>query len=304
MSPPLSPLVLERYELKYLIPRTLVEPISEYVRTYCDLDYYSEISPDQFYTINSLYLDTPRLYLLRSREMAGPFHFNMRVRSYGKQPRPPYFFEIKYKIRDFVRKKRAKVFTEDWARVLQEGVFPAEMVDPGSVQNAQDFGFMKMTYHVEPVILTQYRRKAYLSRVDDYARVTFDRDLCYHEEAEWCVKPRESELIHYDHPGSFENPGENVVLELKCEKKVPLWMVDLIRRFGLLEASFSKFGNSMATHLGRPELVCQGPLYGSPKGDRSELWGVRPAHNPPDPRQSATVPHGSGLAGLVGPSKH
>lgn len=260
MSTPISPLALERYELKYLIPLEMVAPISRFVETYCYMDHYSQISPDQFYTINSLYLDTPSLYILRFKENANAFNFNMRVRSYGDAPKPPYFFEVKYKLREFVRKKRAKVDDESWGELLEFGFFPLNL-EESSKENFENFLFMKMTYNVEPVILTQYRRKAYISQVDDYARVTFDRDLRYQEMREWCVKPDEKMLSHYDHPESFEEPGCNVILELKCEKKIPFWMLDLIRRFDLVGGNFSKFGNSMATHLQQPERLCTGPLY-------------------------------------------
>ncbi|MNK19529.1 VTC domain protein [compost metagenome] len=260
MTGPISPLALERYELKYLIPLDLVAPISRFVEAYCDMDYYSQISPDQFYTINSLYLDTPSLYILRFKESANAFNFNMRIRSYGEFPQAPYFFEVKYKLRDFVRKKRAKVNCENWGELLEFG-HPPDNLESDSLDNFENFLFMKMTYNVGPVILTQYRRKAYISHVDDYARVTFDRDLRYQEMNEWCVKPDEKRLAHYDHPESFEEPGHNVILELKCEKKIPLWMLDLIRRFDLVGGSFSKFGNSMATHLGQPEVLAPGILY-------------------------------------------
>lgn len=260
MSGPVSPLALERYELKYLIPLQRVDPISQFVERYCEMDYYSQVSPDLFYTINSLYLDTPSLYILRFKETANAFNFNMRIRSYGECPKPPYFFEIKYKLRDFVRKKRARVDSQDWMDILEWGHVPPEM-EAGSRHNLENFLFMKQTYNVEPVILTQYRRKAYLSVIDDYARVTFDRDLRYQEMNRWCVTPDERRLCHYDHPDSFEEPGCNVILELKCEKKIPLWMIDLIRYFQLEQGAFSKFGNSMQTHLQLPEVLRPGGLY-------------------------------------------
>lgn len=260
MSTPVSPLALERYELKYLIPLEMVEPISRYVEKYCDMDYYSQISPDQFYTINSLYLDSPNLYLLRFKEASNAFCFNMRVRSYGENPKPPYFCEIKYKLREFVRKKRAKMNCERWSEYLISGETPPGL-EADSAANFENFLFMKMTYNVEPVILTQYRRKAYISNIDDYARVTFDRDLRYQEISDWCLKPDDRMLSHYDHPEAFGNSGCNVVLELKCEKKIPLWFIDLIQRFNLMGGSFSKFGNSMATLYSRPEVVTPGPMY-------------------------------------------
>lgn len=260
MSQQVSPLNLERYELKYLISPELIEPISRFVESYCHLDYYSEIAKDHFYTINSLYLDTPNLYLLRYKETADAFSFNMRIRSYGDGEKPPYFFEIKYKIRDFVRKHRALISDDNWPDILEYDAIPKDL-NIASRENLESFLRVKMTYNVKPVILTQYRRKAYLSHTDNYARVTFDRDLRYQEMDQWVVRPQERELNHYDHPESFELPGQSVVLELKCEKKIPVWMIDLIKRFQLVRSSFSKYGNSMATHLWIPEVVSPGILY-------------------------------------------
>ena len=36
-----------------------------------------------------------------------------------------------------------------------------------------------------------------------------------------------------------------VVLELKFTTQVPLWMVNLVRRFGLVRSGYSKYGNSI-----------------------------------------------------------
>lgn len=260
MSQQISPLNLERYELKYLIPVDLVEPISRFIESYCRMDYYSEIAKDHYYKINSLYLDTPNLYLLRYRETADAFSFNMRIRSYGDGEKPPYFFEIKYKIRDFVRKHRSLISSEKWSDILENDIIPENLAGASRI-NLENFLRVKMTYNVHPVILTQYRRKAYLSDLDDYARVTFDCDLRYQEMDRWIVSPFEKDLSHYDHPYSFELPEQNVVLELKCEKKIPLWMIELIKRFQLVRSSFSKYGNSMNTLLGVPELFAPSLPY-------------------------------------------
>lgn len=240
---PVSPTVLERYELKYLIPFHLVQPISDHVAAFCDLDYYSAISPDGFYTINSLYFETPNFYFMRAKENQTS-RFSLRVRSYGEQPKAPYYFETKEKIADFSKKRRGKVPIENWADLF---LAPDRVrdFDPSADKHLQHFLSLVGTYNAHPMILTQYRRKAYLSTVDDYARVTFDRSLRYRPETDYDVRPTESTMLHYDHPGTFEHPGRNVVLELKCERKIPVWFVDLIQRFQLVREGFSKFEGSM-----------------------------------------------------------
>lgn len=259
MSGAVSPLVIERYEWKCLIPLSMVEPISKYVEAYCEMDYYSRISDDHYYTINSLYLDSPSHSLLRTTENSQAFSFNMRVRSYGVNPEPPYYYEIKYKIRDFVKKKRAKVM-ENWAQILKHSIIPDE-VPSDSVKNMEDFVFMSHTYNVQPTVLTQHRRKAYLSVEGDSARVTFDRDLRFQETNEWIVDPGKQHLNYYGFPEWYENSSQSVVLELKCEKKIPMWLVEMIRHFNLNHASFSKYGNTMLTLNTNSDIFVAGHLY-------------------------------------------
>ncbi len=246
---PVSPLNLDRYELKYLIPYSLVEPISQYVSLYCEMDYYSQISHDSFYTINSLYLDTPSFLFYRNKEL-GEQDFSLRIRSYGDQPKAPFFFECKMKNREFSKKRRGKVPIANFGDIFDRPELVKDF-DPYQDKNLTFFINLANSYNARPVILSQYRRRAFLSTCDDYARVTFDRSMRYMREDTFNVMPDEARMTNYDHPDSFEAPGRNVVLELKCEQKIPVWMIDLVRTFGLVRDSFSKFQGSM--------LECYGP---------------------------------------------
>lgn len=246
-----SPLNLERYELKYRIPLSLVKPIADYVAIYCEMDHYSRIAQDGFYTINSLYLDSPRLQIFHG-ESGGELEYScFRIRSYGYDPQPPFYLESKQKIRDFCRKRRSKVPVWN-LRDLFECPTEIEGFDPYEDANGRDFLEKCETFGLAPVVLTQYRRLAFLSVHDSYARVTFDRDLRKMEMNDYCVVPPESRMSHYDHPDSFEDfhSGRNVVLELKCERKIPHWMIHLIRSFGLTQDRFSKYQTAVMDQYG------------------------------------------------------
>lgn len=235
-----SPLQLERYELKYLITLDMVESISKYVENYCVLDYFSEISHDKYYEINNLYLDSPN-YLFLQRRLAGvDDRFNMRIRSYGVKPQFPYFLEVKSKKQGFVNKIRAKVSTDNWVEELKSAYVPDEGI---GLNHDNKYSFYRLfhSYNAEPKVFTQYRRKAYLSTFDDYARVTFDKDLRYMRRDEFNLQPEEDQMCNYDFSQSFGDEENCIVLELKCENKVPLWMLDLITHFGLERQSFSKY---------------------------------------------------------------
>jgi SPX domain protein involved in polyphosphate accumulation len=236
-----SPTLFERYELKFVIPEELIEPISDFCSIYCRPDMYSTMSPDGFYTVNSLYLDTPSYFFLKKRLARAENRFNMRVRCYGDQA-VPCFGEIKHKRDNIVRKYRVRMDDEQWQRIFETPHDPLrEAGGKNDPTYATLFHRVSYTYNAGPVVLTQYRRKAYESVIDDYARVTFDIDLNYQPPDGYKIVPYADRAVPHDNSTVFE-PGCNVILELKCySSQVPYWMIDLIRNFSLKRRRFSKY---------------------------------------------------------------
>ena len=95
-----------------------------------------------------------------------------------------------------------------------------------------------------PKMKTNYQRKAFIGDFDIYSRVTFDRRMRCYPETAYNIFPDRAKFVNYDHQDQFDDAGENVVLELKCELKVPGWMQRLIRNFELRQAQFSKYDSS------------------------------------------------------------
>ena len=259
----------ERYEMKYLIPLEKVEPIRRYIRAFCEEDPWSARSPDGYYHVNTLYLDTPRFRFLETRRIGANNKFNMRIRGYGDPAGPPWFMEVKNKNAGFVQKYRAMAPTcdvQDW--LDQSG---------GTDRNGRLFQRLALTHRVEPKILTHYRRNAWVSRLDDYARVTFDRDLSYtrREHYNLVAAPRERE--NYDNAGIFPE-GCSVVLELKSSVQVPVWMLDLIRNFELMRTAFSKYTHGygeVEADLMTPAPLRQAVFSGvGPGQEPSQSWPV------------------------------
>jgi hypothetical protein len=246
------PVVLERYEAKYTIPFNMIDEISRFVAPYCSLDKYSELATDRFYTINSLYFDTPAFLFLRQRMYKVEKRFNMRIRSYGDNPQPPYFLEIKQRRGDVIRKLRATVNEPD-LKAMVEGyeTAPPPQADKKQQCNRRTFCRTVHDYNARPVVLVQYRRKAFISNCDDYARVTFDIGLRYMPRNDYNLQPNENEMIPCDTQGCFDS-GCCVILELKCyAASVPLWMIDLVRAFQLNRRGFSKYSNCIRPLLDR-----------------------------------------------------
>ena len=114
------PSVIERYELKYVIPYDLVEPISDFFAPYCAFDQHSMAHSDRFYPVNSLYFDSPSYRFLQLRMWGAERRFNMRVRSYGDGLEGPYFAEIKFKTPTCVKKFRATLQADEWPLFLRQ----------------------------------------------------------------------------------------------------------------------------------------------------------------------------------------
>lgn len=236
------PTVLQRFEYKYLIPRDLIEPISEFVRTYCYLDKYSEMSPTKFYRINNIYFDTPFYTFLNNRLAKKENRFNMRIRSYGEKPVPPYFWEVKCKFGENKQKYRVKVKSEEIEKIFYMQRAAEELGLKGNdAKNMDLFQSLALSYNAQPQVLTQYDRMAWISEADEYARVTFDANLQCCEEHDFNVKPTPERMESYDTTSIF-GPQAQCVLELKGQvSNLPLWMVDLVQRFDLKKMAFSKF---------------------------------------------------------------
>lgn len=247
------PPVLERYELKYLVPWEHVEPITDFLRLYCSMDYYSELASDNnsFYKITSLYFDTPNFEFLRQRIEGKAIRFNMRVRTYGDGEEAPYFLEIKNRtgISGVVKKYRATATEEQWPAILTDPSFRVPDSDSGKEKgNKELFLRLAISYAIEPKILTKYERRAFFSTVDDYVRVTMDANMQYRLEPEYIVRSN-YDMTNYDNETIYSNETASegsIILELKCNvAEVPYWLLDLVKLFDLKQVGFSKYANSV-----------------------------------------------------------
>ncbi|MBN1307136.1 MAG: polyphosphate polymerase domain-containing protein [Chitinispirillaceae bacterium] len=236
------PPVLERYEAKYTIPLWMVDDISRFIEPYCSLDAYSEKSPDLYYTINSLYFDTPDYLFLWLRLQKACSRINMRVRTYGERPTLPWFLEIKHKRGDIMRKYRARIHSEHLETMLQTPeLLHHHVKDEKEENNRLLFYRLVQSYNARPKVLIQYKRKAYISDCEEYARVTFDIQLRSMRQTGYDPLPHDDALLPCDVQNIYDS-GAGVILELKCYTSyVPLWMIDLVRTFQLYRRGFSKY---------------------------------------------------------------
>ncbi len=231
-----------RYELKYTIPESATAAIRQSVQPFCVQDKNAAKSGGR-YIITSLYFDSPQWECLRAKKERCFTRFKLRVRTYGELSDGPVFAEVKRKFGDVIIKNRRLVDKENWVEDII-----------GDNPETQDFRSLMKRWQAGPVLLVRYEREPFMSVVDDYARVTFDRKITYQACRDWDLLGDPRAWRSTDDVYSTRNVPRALVLELKCTQSVPAWMLNLIRRHGLQQSSYSKYCNG-AERILRPGLL-------------------------------------------------
>ncbi len=213
-----------RRESKYLITeeqrRRMIEKMGE------------RICPDEYgkSTICNLYFDTPDHLLIRRSIEKPIYKEKLRLRSYGTPTADQSIFaEIKKKYNGIVYKRRLPLTEENEAEV-------AAGILPNDSQIGKEISYFFRRYApLCPGMYISYEREAFYGADDRSFRVTFDDNIL----------ARSHDLCLAD--GSYGTPllpEGKVLMELKCEGALPLWMAKILSEERLYKTSFSKYGTA------------------------------------------------------------
>jgi len=248
MSEP--PFILQRYEFKYLIPASSIPPICAFIQPYCSMDQYAEQEESKFYTIRTLYLDNAAYKTYWDTEHGVPHRFKLRVRAYGQDSNGPIKFEIKRRANEVISKTSVIVPGSDWTGLLAD---PTQKCDPGfgsdAVTALDTFRREVRLLQAGPKVLVRYERLAFRSRIDRYVRISFDRHICHQLMKDYELEGNCREWFFNDDSNSMCKNGSQVVLELKFSQRAPVWIHDMVRKFGLVRGGYSKYGTALRRAL-------------------------------------------------------
>lgn len=230
---------IRRYELKYTITEAMALAIRAYIQPIFSLDKHADPAVSG-YTVNNLYLDTPDLRFYRDVKFRRTTRFKPRVRYYGHKPEVFAMLELKYKQNSIIWKTRRRIPLDQWPGVLSSQA--STRTEPVIKTRPDTFEDAVQIYGAEPVLHVRYFREPWVSEIDDYGRVTFDRKLsCRSAMGAYELESADREMIYYDDPATTNHPDSPVILEIKTERFVPLWAIDIIRKFELRQRGFSKY---------------------------------------------------------------
>ncbi len=240
------PASIARHESKFPVHPALIPALFEDISVYCESDRHATTGADGLYTIDSLYFDSNDFVLFRLTEEDAAIRSKVRVRSYvspaGRSDKVK--LEVKFKRGPIVTKTSASVPTAQWPQWLTNPAAAPRMRDAESQDAFDKFAMEVLRYKVYPRLMVRYQRAAFFSRLEDYVRITFDRQIQAQSHGELHFDVDESSWFDLD-IARQAGADSNVIMECKFQQAPPRWLVEVLRRHGLVQSSFSKYGQAV-----------------------------------------------------------
>ena len=222
----------ERQELKYFVPNKLIDILIPELLAYLEYDRFSQ---NGFYPIYTTYFDT-RDWQAFDAKMAGIQHRQkFRIRSYYPNPTPneKVFLEIKAKSDNTVYKVRTPI-TMDQIGKLQQG-------EKAPVKNAlyDEWRYAIIRNRIRPRLINTYDRLAFESEHFPGLRITLDRNVgyCMTDQVDFTLSPH-----------AVMWSSELSILEIKFDRYVPRFVVEILRRYNITLEPISKYCYSVMSN--------------------------------------------------------
>ena len=234
----------KRLEFKYFIPKTTADEIYKKIENY--------IVPDAFgddggtYTISSIYYDNSYLDCYFQTLNRDIFRQKLRLRTYGTlaSTDSPVFFEIKSKLSGQSTKRRYAMpykYTPEFCEqslsadiVIDEflGSHPQIKDTANGRQILAEIAELICRCQLKPVSVVSYERQALIAKDRGDVRITFDSNLR--------VRTEDLDLLSGSY-GTSTMPDDMLVLEVKQDSNVPLWLAEILCEYKCRNQSYSKY---------------------------------------------------------------
>ncbi len=215
--------VFQRYEFKYLLSA------SQYCNLLREASPYLTADSHGKSTVQSLYYDTDDYRLIRRSLEKPDYKEKLRLRSYGlAREGDAVFLELKKKCCGVVYKRRIETSVKD----IKENRL-------GEGQISREIEYFNLFYRgLSPKMLLLYDRAAYFGKDD--LRVTFDSNIRYRTD-------RLSLSAGLD--GTPVINDGRILMEIKTDTAIPLWLAKILSREKIVNTSFSKYGEAYKAEL-------------------------------------------------------
>jgi len=234
--------IFRRREKKYLITNEQGAALQKITSRYTVIDRQGE------YLIRDLYYDTDNWDIICKSIEKPSYKEKLRLRLYGEyNSESQGFLEIKRKYDDIVYKRRIAFPIDELKnrRVM-------EIVSADDSQISREIRYFLRINPVTEKIHITYKRTAYEGNKNSGLRITFDRDIAFH------LCPLNNDFFNEYNPDSgyrIENhkilDPNQMLMEIKTEDAIPLWLTSILSENNIFPVSFSKFGVCYTGHISK-----------------------------------------------------
>jgi len=232
--------VFERREKKYLITYQAYEELRPLLCSHVEQDTYGVSS------VCSLYLDTPDRRIIRTSLQDPVYKEKIRMRSYGACASfdDLVYFELKKKYKGVVYKRRVQMMAREALAFLNRGALPASVVVGASdtMQSARDrqilseLGWALEFYApLELAMNISCERLALFGIEEPDLRITFDANVRWSDK-DFSGLPEDGSTLLL--------PPNVMIMEVKFQRAIPLWLAQVLGSLDILPQSFSKYGTA------------------------------------------------------------
>jgi hypothetical protein len=255
-----------RFELKYLITRRKAEQFKSDLKAYLNPDLHGNDSG--CYRLGNLYYDSPDLRCYYEKENGTRIRKKLRIRYYETEAvfteKKPVYVEIKQRV-DRVTQKRRIVLPYYQAIELCNDRRLPDLQNENREILEEIYAFL-WSYNLRPSSIVRYSRAAYSGRRFDIGlRVTFDTVIM--------CQPHPLHL-HEQLTGIPMLDANMVVMEIKVNERIPIWLTQMIAKHNLKIVPFSKYCRSIAATREMPFIYGMRPQAESTMDVLSSSYSV------------------------------
>ena len=222
---PSTTYIFRRIEKKYFLTLAQYRALLSLIGAYLIPDAYGKS------TVCSLYLDTPDFRLIRASIDAVAYKEKLRVRTYGAPSNASRaFLEIKKKYKGVVYKRRVSMTFAQVLEYIRSGKIPNDSQIMREIEYA-----MRIYDRPTPAMFLFYEREAYFVKELPAVRLTFDTNVRYRREGLEAGMGTEGKPVQ---------SCDSVLMEIKTDGAMPLWLSAALDRCCIYPTKFSKYGTA------------------------------------------------------------
>ena len=232
-----------RYEIKYIANLKQVAALKNIIKNFFEQDINS-IKFSGYYNF-SIYFDSPSYFFYREKQEGFLKRIKPRLRTHlsdANEIPKTWFLELKGRHDRTIHKRRIKI-NHSTVKDLLIGKKNFKYIKD---QTMKDFEYLWDRLDLKPSVSVFYFREPFNSEIFSNVRITFDYRI--------------AASLNFDPFSTKDNlkyiiPPENVIIELKYINSIPRFILQIFRKIGVKQITFSKYALSLEACIDRLPIL-------------------------------------------------